>query len=124
MRILRIDHVQLAMPAGGEQKARAFYAGLLGIPEAPKPDELARRGGVWFESGELRIHLGVEADFRPAKKAHPGLLVSDLSGLLEALAAAGFDVAVDKNLPGYERAFVADPFGNRIELLEPKSSPA
>src|SRR5882724_1289705 len=84
MRILRIDHVQLAMPAGGEQKARAFYAGLLGIPEVPKPPELARRGGAWFESGELRIHLGVDADFRPAKKAHPALQVSDLKALLEA----------------------------------------
>ena len=122
MRILRIDHVQLAMPAGGEQQARAFYTGLLGIPEVPKPADLAARGGAWFERGELRIHLGVEADFHPARKAHPGLLVEGLQALLQALVAANVHVAEDEGLPGYQRAFVSDPFGNRIELLEPRSS--
>jgi catechol 2,3-dioxygenase-like lactoylglutathione lyase family enzyme len=117
--ILRIDHVQLAMPAGGEPAAREFYAGLLGIPEAPKPAELAGRGGAWFESGQLKLHLGVEAEFRAAKKAHPGLLVSGLAELLRALVAAGVPVTEDDNMPGYQRAFVTDPFGNRIELLEP-----
>jgi catechol 2,3-dioxygenase-like lactoylglutathione lyase family enzyme len=119
--ILGIDHVQLAMPAGAEAEARAFYSGLLGIPEAAKPADLAGRGGAWFEAGALKIHLGVDADFRPAKKAHPGLLVSDLAGLLLRLEQAGVKVTRDAALPGYDRAFVSDPFGNRIELLEPRS---
>ncbi|HEY3668554.1 MAG TPA: VOC family protein [Polyangiaceae bacterium] len=120
MRILRIDHVQLAMPVGGEQQARAFYTGLLGIPEVPKPADLAAHGGAWFERGELRIHLGVEADFHPALKAHPGLIVEGLRELLQALSAANVRVLEDASLPGYRRAFVSDPFGNRLELLEPQ----
>ena len=89
MPVTRIDHVQLAMPAGREDDARAFYAGLLGIPESPKPAHLAKRGGCWFESGDLKIHLGVEQDFRPAKKAHPALIVDDLGSWVEVLRAAG-----------------------------------
>ena len=118
MTILGIDHVQLAMPAGREAEARDFYSRLLGIPETPKPTELARRGGVWFESGSLKIHLGVEADFRPARKAHPALLVSDLRALVNRLREAGVDV-VDDPLEGYDRVYVADPFGNRLELMQP-----
>jgi catechol 2,3-dioxygenase-like lactoylglutathione lyase family enzyme len=118
--IIGIDHVQLAMPPGGEAQARAFYAELLGVPELPKPADLAGRGGAWFEAGQLKIHLGVEVDFRPAKKAHPGLLVSELAELLERLERAGVPVTRDNALPGYNRAFVSDPFGNRIELLEPR----
>ncbi|HEY4106014.1 MAG TPA: VOC family protein [Polyangiaceae bacterium] len=121
MPIIAIDHVQLAMPAGGEAQARAFYSDLLGIPEAAKPAELAGRGGAWFERDGLKIHLGVEADFRPARKAHPGFLVSNLASLLEDLERAGVAVSRDASLPEYERAFVSDPFGNRIELLEPKT---
>jgi catechol 2,3-dioxygenase-like lactoylglutathione lyase family enzyme len=120
MRIERIDHVQLAMPAGGEDDARRFYAGVLGIPELPKPPHLAVRGGVWFERGDLKIHLGVEKDFRAAKKAHPALLVSGLPALAEALRGAGFAVVVDEPLEGYDRIYTSDPFGNRIELMEPK----
>lgn len=120
MRILKIDHVQLAMPRGEEEKARAFYGGLLGIPEVPKPPELARRGGVWFERGELKIHLGVEAEFRPALKAHPALLVTDLAALAERLRAAGVEVVSDGAMPGYRRVYAADPFGNRLELMEPE----
>jgi len=120
MTVLSIDHVQLAMPAGREAEARAFYAGLLGVPEAVKPAELAARGGVWFESASVKLHLGVEADFRPAKKAHPGLLVADLAALLARLSQAGVPVSRDNAMPGYERAFISDPFGNRLELLEPK----
>jgi catechol 2,3-dioxygenase-like lactoylglutathione lyase family enzyme len=117
MTILAIEHVQLAMPAGREAEARAFYAGLLGIPEVAKPPELARRGGVWFESGAVKLHLGVEADFRPARKAHPALLVRDLRALVQRLRDAGIGV-VDDPLAGYYRLYVADPFGNRIELME------
>jgi catechol 2,3-dioxygenase-like lactoylglutathione lyase family enzyme len=120
MTVLSIDHVQLAMPAGREAEARAFYAGLLGVPEVVKPAELAARGGVWFESAGVKLHLGVEADFRPAKKAHPGLLVAELAALLARLEQAGVPVSRDHAMPGYERAFIADPFGNRIELLQAK----
>jgi catechol 2,3-dioxygenase-like lactoylglutathione lyase family enzyme len=118
MPIVGIDHVQLAMPPGREDDAREFYAGLLGIPEKAKPVELEKRGGVWFELDTAKIHLGVEADFRPARKAHPALLVSDLAGLVSRLRAAGVDV-VDDALVGYHRVYVSDPFGNRLELLEP-----
>jgi catechol 2,3-dioxygenase-like lactoylglutathione lyase family enzyme len=114
-----LDHVQLAMPAGREDAARAFYAGLLGLTEVPKPANLARRGGVWFERGLLRVHLGVEQDFRPARKAHPAFLVRDLPALVRHLENAGVAVVSDEPLEGYDRIYVADPFGNRIELLEP-----
>ena len=119
MPIERLDHVQLAMPCGQEAAARAFYAGLLGIPEVAKPAHLAARGGCWFERGALKLHLGVEADFRPAKKAHPALIVSDLPGLVRRLEAAGHATNADEPLSGYDRCYVEDPFGNRIELLEP-----
>ena len=117
--IVGLDHVQLAMPAGGEAEAVAFYEGLLGIPHVPKPPRLAARGGCWFEDGALKVHLGVEADFRPARKAHPALRVADLPTLRGALEAAGCRVADDEPLEGHDRCYVDDPFGNRIELLEP-----
>jgi catechol 2,3-dioxygenase-like lactoylglutathione lyase family enzyme len=120
VRITRIDHVQLAMPAGGEDRARAFYGHALGIEEIPKPANLAKRGGCWFERGDLKIHLGVEADFRPARKAHLALLVSDLLQLQENLRAAGYELNTDEPLEGYHRIYVNDPFGNRIELIEAK----
>ena len=110
--------MQLAMPAGREEAAREFYGRLLGIPEVPKPPELAKRGGAWFEKDDVRIHLGVDADFRPARKAHPGLRVRDLATLVAALRAAGHEVSEDKSLAGVQRVFVADPFGNRLELSE------
>ena len=116
MTIVGVDHVQLAMPSGREDEARAFYSGLLGIPERPKPAELAKRGGVWFESGAVKIHLGVEADFRPARKAHPGLIVRDLRLLVNRLRGAGVEV-VDASFEGHDRVFVFDPFGNRLELI-------
>jgi catechol 2,3-dioxygenase-like lactoylglutathione lyase family enzyme len=119
MPIIAIEHVQLAMPAGQENRAREFYSTLLGIPEVPKPPELAKRGGVWFEEGPLKIHLGVEADFRPARKAHPALLVRDLAELVKRLRKAGHAVIDDEALEGYLRVYVFDPFGNRIELMEP-----
>ncbi|MDQ6857208.1 MAG: glyoxalase [Candidatus Dormibacteraeota bacterium] len=121
MTVRSIDHVQLAMPAGGEEQATAFYATLLGIPRVAKPAHLASRGGCWFESEHVRIHLGVDPDFRAAKKAHPALIVDGLRTLVTGLAAAGVLVASDEPLAGYERVYVDDPFGNRIELMEPTS---
>lgn len=122
MRVRRLDHVLLAMPAGRESEARRFYRDILGIPEAVKPADLAARGGCWFEDGELKIHLGVEKNFTPARKAHPALIVDDLAALQAALVKAGCAVAHDVPLEGYDRIFVDDPFGNRIELLEAKVS--
>lgn len=119
MRITRIEHVQLAMPAGGEALAREFYQGALGIAEIPKPQHLAKRGGCWFESGDLKIHLGVDTKFRPARKAHPALLVDDLPALKQRLSSLGYALQDEEPLEGYRRIYVDDPFGNRIELMEP-----
>lgn len=118
MPIVGLDHIQLAMPPERESEARAFYEGVLGIPEVPKPANLAVRGGVWFERRSVRIHLGIEKDFRPAKKAHPALLVEDLAALKGQLAAAGYPVLGGEPLEGYHRSYTEDPFGNRIELME------
>ena len=117
-----LHHVQLAMPAGHEPEARAFYAGLLGLEDVPKPAQLGRRGGAWFESGSVRVHLGVEDPFRPARKAHPAFLVGDLAALCARFDAAGHPYRVDDSLPGHERIYTHDPFCNRIELLQPASS--
>jgi catechol 2,3-dioxygenase-like lactoylglutathione lyase family enzyme len=122
MRVRRLDHVLLAMPAGKESEARKFYRETLGIPETTKPPDLAARGGCWFEDGELKIHLGVEKNFVPARKAHPAFIVEDLAGLTSALVEAGYAVSHDVPLEGYDRIFVNDPFGNRIELIEVKTS--
>ena len=117
--ILSIDHVQIAMPVGEEEKARAFYIRVLGFTEIPKPPELAKRGGVWFQSGNAQFHLGVEPDFRPARKAHPAFVVEDLSSILTAIRTAGYETDTSQPpLGGYQRAHVFDPFGNRIELME------
>lgn len=116
--IVGIDHVQLAMPAGGEAAARAFYFGLLGMIEVAKPEALAARGGCWFELGPVKLHLGVEEDFRAARKAHPGLLVDQFDQLCDSLRSAGHVITDDRLLPGVRRAHVTDPFGNRIELIE------
>ncbi len=107
------------MPAGQEALAREFYVSILGLTEVPKPANLAKRGGAWFESGTLRVHLGVEADFRPAKKAHPAFLVQHLDAITQHLQQAGVAVVSDEPLEGYHRIYIFDPFGNRIELLEP-----
>ena len=119
MPILSIDHVQIAMPAGQEDQARAFYVNLLGFTEIPKPSELAKRGGAWFQSHGVQLHLGVEADFRPARKAHPAFIVSDLDSLIASVQDAGYETDTSQPpLDGYKRAHVFDPFGNRIELME------
>jgi catechol 2,3-dioxygenase-like lactoylglutathione lyase family enzyme len=112
-----IDHVQLAMPPGGEDVARRFYCDLLGMNEIAKPPELAKRGGCWFESGTVQIHLGVEPDFRPARKAHPALLCRDYAALTVRLRAAGVETREDDSIPGVRRCHISDPFGNRIELI-------
>ena len=118
MRVYAIDHVQLAMPAGEEARARDFYAGLLGLEEIAKPSELAGRGGAWFSNGAVTLHLGVEQDFRPARKAHPALLVEGLAAFVARLEAAGYPIQRDVQFAGYDRVHVNDPFGNRIELME------
>jgi len=115
--IARIDHVQVAAPAGGEGAARAFYGDLLGLPELPKPERLRARGGVWFAVGDQQLHVGIEESFAPARKAHPALAVprtGDLSALAAKLEAAGRAVTWDG-----PRFYVEDPFGNRLELLAP-----
>jgi catechol 2,3-dioxygenase-like lactoylglutathione lyase family enzyme len=114
---MRLDHVQLAMPVGAEDRTTAFYEGVLGIPQVSKPPELAARGGCWFERDGLRVHLGVEQDFRPAKKAHPAFAVSRVDALCEALEGAGHPVRQVEDVPGMPQWFVDDPFGNRIELV-------
>lgn len=121
-RITGLDHVQLAMPAGGEAAARAFYGGLLGLEEVAKPAALAPRGGCWFvgtgTAGGVAIHLGVEADFRPARKAHVALLVDDLAHLQATLEGAGVTIADDPVEIGVRRFHAFDPFGNRLELVD------
>lgn len=113
-----IEHVQLAMPAGEEGAARAFYTGLLGLPERAKPPRRAARSGCWFEAPGVKVHLGVEVDFRPAKKAHPALLADDLVALQAVLEAAGLTIIPDDPVDGRARFYVADPFGNRIEMMQ------
>jgi catechol 2,3-dioxygenase-like lactoylglutathione lyase family enzyme len=115
--IVRLDHVQLAMPPGREAEAEAFYSGLLGLERVPKPAPLAARGGCWFRRGDVAVHLGVEEDFRPARKAHPALVVGDLGALEAALRAAGVEVRTNPDVEPGRGAYVDDPFGNRIELV-------
>jgi catechol 2,3-dioxygenase-like lactoylglutathione lyase family enzyme len=117
-RVSGIDHVQLAIPPGQEERAIAFYAGTLRLEQIPKPDHLAGRGGCWFRGAGAELHLGVEEGFRPSEKAHPGLLVEGLAALRSALETAGADVVEDTQLEGRDRCYVHDPFGNRLELIE------
>ena len=116
MAVIGLDHVQLAMPRGEEERARAFFVGVLGLVELPKPQ--AGRGGCWFAGGAAHVHLGVEDGFAPAKKAHPALLVDDLDAFVRQLEAAGVVFTPGRPLPGYRRGDIADPFGNRIELMQ------
>lgn len=121
-KVLRIDHIQLAMPKGGEDQAHSFYRDVLGMKEIPKPEPLAGRGGCWFASGEAQVHLGIEEDFRPAKKAHPALVVEGLDEILAKCERAGVASKVDVEIDGRRRVHVFDPFGNRLELIEAKSA--
>jgi catechol 2,3-dioxygenase-like lactoylglutathione lyase family enzyme len=119
MTILSIDHVQIAMPAGEEEKARAFYMNLLGFTEISKPPELVKRGGAWFQSGTTQLHLGVELDFHPARKAHPAFIVDELDSLITKIQDAGYEIdTTQPSFDGYKRVHIFDPFGNRIELME------
>ncbi|MCX5211011.1 glyoxalase [Kitasatospora sp. NBC_00240] len=116
----RLHHVQLDMPAGAEDRCRAFWVGVLGMTELEKPPVLAARGGCWFRGGGVEVHLGVVADFTPSAKGHPGILVSGLDGLAARLAAHGHQVVRDGNFPGYRRFHSTDALGNRLEFLEPE----
>lgn len=116
---LAIHHVQVAMPVGGEAEARRFYGELLGLQEIEKPASLMSLGGVWFATGSIYLHLGVEEPFASAKKAHVAYQVDDLDAIADRLRTAGFKVNPDTRLPGYDRFYTEDPFGNRVEILTP-----
>jgi len=117
-----LDHVQLAAPPGSEPLLRAFYVTTLGMTELPKPSALAARGGCWFAAGPIRLHLGIEDGFRPARKAHPGFKVTDIEAYAARLEAHGTPVTWDDGLPGHRRCYAADPVGNRLEFLEPTAT--
>ncbi len=114
-----IHHVLLACPPGSEPALREFYGGVLGLAEITKPPALAARGGCWFRGHGIELHLGVENDFRPARKAHPGLLVTDIDAWAERLRGAGYPVLFDDEFPGMRRFYSTDPHGNRLEFLQP-----
>lgn len=116
--ITSLDHVQLAIPPGQEDQARAFYGSLLGLREVAKPSSLAARGGCWFAIGRITVHLGVTQDFVPARKAHPAFTVTHLDELRERLASAGYEVIEDTAVPGVHRFYTSDPFGNRLEFIQ------
>jgi catechol 2,3-dioxygenase-like lactoylglutathione lyase family enzyme len=116
-----LHHVQLALPPGGEGACRVFYVGVLGLTEVAKPPVLAARGGLWVRADGLELHLGVEDDFRPQRKAHPGIVVSDLDTLADRLEHHGSPVAWDDAFPGMRRFYTEDCFGNRLEFLQPLS---
>jgi hypothetical protein len=120
MKITGFDHFQITMPKGEEAKAREFYAGLLGLTEIPKPPNLAKRGGVWFRVGSQQLHVSVEEDFRPVRKGHPAFLVTELAKCRKTAKERGYAPYDDTELlEGYNRFFLTDPFGNRLEFLEP-----
>ncbi|HKW61094.1 MAG TPA: VOC family protein [Candidatus Acidoferrum sp.] len=121
-KVLSIDHVQLVMPKGSEDRARSFYRDVLGMKEIAKPEPLAKRGGCWFASAEVQVHLGVEEDFRPAKKAHPALVVEGLDEIVARCEAAGLPTIPDAEIDRRRRIHIFDPFGNRLELIEAKST--
>jgi catechol 2,3-dioxygenase-like lactoylglutathione lyase family enzyme len=115
--IAGLDHVEIAIPRDGEEQARAFYGGVVGLKEIPKPDQLLANGGLWFGAQGVQLHLGLVEEFVPARKAHVALIVRNLEGLGETLRANGSDFEIDDRVPGRTRAYTADPFGNRIELI-------
>ena len=118
MRVVALDHVQITAPRGSEANARAFFGDVIGLEETPKPGRLAARGGVWFRCGEQQLHVGIEDEFMPARKAHPAFRVHDLDAVRRRLTEAGVTLQDDDTLPGARRFYVEDPFGNRLEFLE------
>lgn len=120
-RIAHLDHIQITAPRGCELAAREFYGSLLGLPEIRKPQALRARGGCWFQCGSQQLHIGVEADFRPARKAHPAFIATDLDELRQTLQASGITISDDTSIPGTRRFFADDPWGNRLEFLEKRT---
>jgi catechol 2,3-dioxygenase-like lactoylglutathione lyase family enzyme len=118
MPILSLDHVQLAIPVGGEDRARSFYTGILGLTEVEKPASMAGRNSMWFVAGPVSLHLGLEPDFHPAKRAHPALVVDDLDEIIAACERAGLSTKPDTSFSNFRRVHIFDPFGNRLELME------
>jgi catechol 2,3-dioxygenase-like lactoylglutathione lyase family enzyme len=118
MSILSIDHVQVAVPTGSEDRARAFYCGVLGFAEIDKPPQMAERKSIWFVAGTVNLHLGLESDFIPAKRAHPAFVVDSLDAILSACEHAGIVTRPDTSINNFRRVHVFDPFGNRLELME------
>jgi catechol 2,3-dioxygenase-like lactoylglutathione lyase family enzyme len=118
MPILSLDHVQLAIPVGGEERARGFYTGILGLTEVEKPASMAGRNSIWFFAGPVNLHVGVEPDFHPARRAHPALVVDDLYAIVAACERAGLPTKPDTPFNNFRRAHIFDPFGNRLELME------
>jgi catechol 2,3-dioxygenase-like lactoylglutathione lyase family enzyme len=118
MRILSLDHVQVAIPVGGEDRARSFYSGILGLSEVEKPAVMAGRNSIWFAAGSVNLHLGIEPDFHPAKRAHPALVVEGLDEIVAACDRAGLPTKADTSFNGFRRVHLFDPFGNRLELME------
>lgn len=116
---MRIHHLQIAGPVGCEAAAREFYGGILGMTEIEKPAALRARGGCWFQCGELQLHIGVEQEFRAATKAHPAFAVENLDELRQTLLQSGYVAIHDENLPGSRRFYSQDPWGNRLEFVEP-----
>ena len=120
-RLMTLHHVQLAVPQGAEDACRLFWGQTLGMTELDKPPALAARGGCWFSGGGVVVHLGAAPGFSPARKAHPGIEVTGIAALAARLEAAGIAVTWDDEMPGYDRFYAADPFGNRLEFLEAKT---
>jgi catechol 2,3-dioxygenase-like lactoylglutathione lyase family enzyme len=118
MPILSLDHVQLAIPVGGEERARSFYVGILGLTEVAKPASMAGRNSIWFAAGSVNLHVGIEEDFYPAKRAHPALIVDTLDDIVAACGRAGLATRADTSFNNFRRVHVFDPFGNRLELME------
>ena len=118
MPILRLDHVQIVIPVASEDRARAFYSGILGLTEIEKPPQMAERKSIWFVAGAVNLHLGLEPDFHPARRAHPAFVVDGLDAILAACARAGLVAKPDTSFNGFRRVHIFDPFGNRLELME------
>ena len=116
--VIALDHIQLAMPKGEERLAEEFYCDLLGFQRVNKPNHLEQRGGCWFTANGVNLHLGVDPQFVPARKAHPGFVVNSLATLKDRLEAAGIEIVWDTQISGFERFYASDPFGNRLEFME------